>query len=81
MFFAKICRLFAYVLLVLGCLKVSLGFFGASMENHRAFARRYLGTETTGEAIDEGLYTIVVAVGFGIAWELLKRLREISDKL
>ncbi len=78
MFFAKLSRIIAYLLLVAGSLRLLLGVIGASSVDHQAFARRYLGTTTTGEAIDGSLKLIAIGIVFGIFWEVCNLLKHKS---
>ena len=48
-----------------------LGAFGsADIESNRAFASRYLSAATTGEAINEGMMYILLAVALGVLCEI-----------
>jgi len=82
MFFAKLCRIAAYLFLVLGAYKVVLGFIGASFppENRIAFARHFLASADTGEAIDKGTYYIGIAIILGVLFEICSQLKQINDK-
>ncbi|GHB47690.1 hypothetical protein GCM10007094_41220 [Pseudovibrio japonicus] len=80
MIFAKLSRIAAYLCLIFGSSQVVLGLIGGSTANYEAFARRYLGTETTGEAIDRGLLAIGLAIVFGAIWEICSHLKQINDK-
>ena len=74
MFFTKIGTLLAYIGMVLGVLRVASGIFIASgalsNEINISAAKRYLGTSTTGEAIDGGLVLIALSVALGILCEI-----------
>ena len=63
-------RLIAWVLVVLGGLRVAMGLYVAnafvSQDAWEAANRRYLGSATSGEAINQGLIWIAVGVAFGL---------------
>ncbi|WP_057460738.1 hypothetical protein [Pseudovibrio sp. POLY-S9] len=82
MFFAKLCRIAAYLALVLGAFKVVMGFIGASFppEDRIAFARHVLGSADTGEAIDKGTYYIGIAIIFGVLFDICSHIKQINDK-
>lgn len=83
MFFTRTGKVIAHIVFWLGALRLGLGAFGAfataNMENNRAFAGRYLAAETTGEAINEAMIYILVAVALGILSEI-SASRRLSDK-
>lgn len=74
MFFTKIGKILAHLMFWLGLLRVAMGFlfaFGApDMESNRAAARHFLSAATTGEAINEGMIAILIAVALGILVEI-----------
>ena len=70
MFFTRVGRIIAYLALVLGVLRTAMGFVGASTSDYQAFAQRYLGTETTGEAINQGMIMILIAVVVGVLTDI-----------
>ena len=74
MFFTRIGKMIAHLMFWLGIARVALGFIGASgsadIESSRAFASRYLAAATTGEAINEGMMRILLAVALGVLCEI-----------
>ncbi len=74
MFFTRIGIVFAHIAFWLGLFRVGMGFFVAfgttDMESNRAAARAFLGATTTGEAINEGVIGIVLAVALGVLCEI-----------
>ena len=73
MFFIKLGRIFAWVILVLGVMRVLMGFAVANIDDaqQRALATaRYLGSGTTGHAIDKGSLYILLAIALGILAEI-----------
>ena len=65
----------AKAMIIIGSLRLVMGFVVASLEGHEGAARRYLGSASSGEAIDQGL--TVLAVGL-FARFVLKRLNSES---
>jgi hypothetical protein len=74
MFFTRIGKILAHLMFWLGLLRVAMGFLFAlgtpDMESNRAAARHFLSAATTGEAINEGMIAILVAVALGILVEI-----------
>lgn len=74
MFFTRIGKVIAYLIFWLGIIRVGMGFSGAygaaDMESNRIFASRYLAASTTGEAINEGIMYILLAVALGVLCEI-----------
>ena len=64
------------IALILGILRLSLGFFVAfafdTREGMIAASKRYLGTSTSGEAIDRGMYMIIAGVVIGLLAKIAK---------
>jgi hypothetical protein len=75
----------AWLALIFGTLRLGAGFFVASFdgaEARAAAAARYLGSATSGEAIDRGLAVFVFGVVLGVLVEIgrsLKRERPRTD--
>ena len=67
MFFTQAGRVVAWLAFIFGALRVVMGF---AFAGNGAAAARYLGSGTTGEAIDQGLLTMVFAIGLGILSEI-----------
>lgn len=69
----KVASVLAYIFLLLGAVRGGLGLVLAiSFDDHSFAARRYLGAQGTGEAIDQGLVLFVVGV---VLWLLVRILR------
>ncbi|WP_145693588.1 hypothetical protein [Gemmobacter caeni] len=51
----------------MGALRVAMGF---ALAGDGAAAARYLGSSSPGEAIDQGLYTMIFAISLGILTEI-----------
>ena len=73
MFFTKLGRVLAWAMFVFGVFKVALGFAIASIDDAQEKASaiaRYLGSGTTGHAIDQGQLGIFAAIALGILAEI-----------
>ena len=74
MFFTRVGQVVAWLTFVLGTFQVFLGFVGAAtvdtVQGRAEFARRYLGSNTTGSAIDNGQMLLVVGIALGILVEI-----------
>jgi hypothetical protein len=77
MFFTRIGMIIAHLVFWFSALRLGIAFllaFGTpDMENNRIAARQYLGTETTGEAINEASLALVLAVALGVLCETSSR--------
>jgi len=69
MLFLKLGKIIAWLLLAFGTIKLAMGLYVAlnfdSIELVQA-TKRYIGSGTTGEAIDQGIMLIVAGVFFGL---------------
>ncbi|MCV2882624.1 hypothetical protein [Actibacterium sp. XHP0104] len=63
-------KLIAWALIILGALRVAMGTYVATQfiefEAYEAATKRYLGSGTSGDAIDKGLMFIAAGVAFGL---------------
>jgi hypothetical protein len=77
MFFTKLGRVLAWIALVGGALQVAMGFYVAltftSREGMVAASKRYLGTTSSGEAINGGVELLAIGVVIGILAEISLR--------
>ena len=73
MFFTKVGRILAWILLVMGVARAGMGYYVASVDDsvERAKATAdYLVSGTSGQAIDKGLLLVLVAIALGILSEI-----------
>ena len=70
MLFCKTARFLGILGVLFGALRVGMGILGIYSEQPIEFAKMYLGNVTTGEAIDEGLYRILVSIVIGAIGEI-----------
>ncbi|MBR0827059.1 hypothetical protein JQ596_16075 [Bradyrhizobium manausense] len=73
MFFSKLARILAILALVFGLLRVLTGFVVAGIEPtevREAARARYIGSKSSGQAIDSGIYAILFAVALGTLAEI-----------
>lgn len=76
MFFAKLARFIAVLILAFGLIRTGIGIYVANIEpmDAREAARaRYIGNKSSGQAIDRGIYTILFAVALGTVAGLVIR--------
>ena len=72
-------RIVAWLALIFGVLRIGIGLFVASMDDaasRAAAAARYLGSSTSGEAIDQGFKIALFGLVLGI---LVKIGRAVSS--
>lgn len=69
--------IFAWLALILGASRLAMGIFVAFKIYPSEFEpSRYLGSTTSGEAINQGLLVILIAVSLGILVEISRAIRE-----
>jgi hypothetical protein len=83
MFFTKAARIIAIVAIVLGLLRVLVGNYVAfhKPEGRDLVQSRYLGSSTSGQAIDQGIYIILFAMALGTLAEISFQIKRVHDKL
>jgi hypothetical protein len=70
--FTSLGKIIAWLTLIVGSLRVSAGIFVASIDDPERYAfaaNRYISS-TSAEAIDKGIYTILIGVTLGILAEI-----------
>ena len=77
-------KLIGWALVILGSLRVAMGAYVATAfvepEAYEAATARYMGSGTTGDAIDQGLIMIAVGVAFSLLARIAsKRARATSE--
>lgn len=84
MSFTKIGRFIAFTCVTFGLLGIAMGVgiavMAGDMETNQILSRQYLGSVTSGESIDEGVYRVLVGVAFGIATEISQRLETLGNR-
>ena len=68
MFFIRLGTVVAWVALIIGLMQFGLGFYVASQgaADRAAMAARYLGSGSTGAAINQGLFVFMIGLALGI---------------
>jgi hypothetical protein len=77
--FTKLARILATLALALGVMRLGIGVYVASIEPKEArdaATASYIGRKTSGEAIDQGIYVILFAVGLGAITEIGRKRPE-----
>jgi hypothetical protein len=68
----------SWLAVVLGAMRMAMGYFIASQneaETRVAMAARYLGSKTSGEAIDQGLFVFIFGVTLGVLVQIARGVR------
>lgn len=68
--FTKTARIIAWCVTILGILRVAMGVLVINSEPSTVAAARFLGSKTTGEAIDQGLYWFACGILIGVLTEI-----------
>lgn len=79
MFYPKLAEIVAALLLLFGFFGVGMGFYVSSMEPfeaRQAASARYLGSKSSGQAIDQGLYMIAAASALGTLASIARKRSE-----
>ena len=76
MFYTKIARIVSYIMLTFGIIRFSMGLSIATGIVVESEPGRYLGTATSGEAMDKGLFYILIAITLGVLVEISKAVHE-----
>jgi hypothetical protein len=74
MFYTKVARVVAAIAFVLGGLGVLMGFSVATGLTSEPTPGYYLGSKTSGQAIDRGIYYILFAIVVGVLSEISQSL-------
>lgn len=80
MFYTRVGSFFAAAIFVLAIFQIVIGIGLATSENSPEAIARLLGTRTTGQAIDRGIYGVILGVGLGILTEISKNVRRDGEK-
>jgi hypothetical protein len=70
----RVLKVIAIVVLFWGVIRLSMGLYVATVfEGSQSATARYLGSGTSGEAIDQGIYRIIFAVLLLIIVRLVRK--------
>lgn len=76
--FLRLGKIAAWLILIYAVIRIGMGLYVAetfvSPEANQAASRRYLATETSGEAIDSGLNALLGAIALGILVSIAQAL-------
>jgi hypothetical protein len=70
LFFCKTAKIIGGIGVALGLLRCAMGVFVAFSNTPAAASARYLGSKTSGQVIDQGIYWVAVAVVIGAIGEI-----------
>ena len=79
MTYTKAGRILAVLAISLGVLRILTAILVLMSDDPVGAARAILGSKTTGQAIDQGLYAIVFGILVGILTDMSKSLLLVSD--
>lgn len=77
--FVKLAHVTAVLALIFGLWRAGIGIYVASiepLEAREAARAAYIGSKTTGQAIDQGLYTFLFAVTLGTLAAIARKRAE-----
>ena len=80
MFYTKIAKFISAIILLLGIFRIAMGIVVVTSETPKLAAARYLGSGTSGEAIDKGFLYIFIAITLGVLVEISITLQKKNDK-
>lgn len=73
MFFTTVGRVVAWLALFFGAARIALALFVAQ-SGDPSLVPRYLGSGTTGQAIDQGLYVLIFGIVIGVLTDVSRSL-------
>lgn len=80
MFYTKVGSFIAAAIFTLAVFQIVMGLGLATSENTPEVIARLLGTRTTGQAIDRGIYGVILGVALGILTEISRNVRGYGEK-
>ena len=75
MFFTKAGRVVAWLALIFGGARIAIALI-VVQSGDPSLAPRYLGSGTTGQAIDQGLYVLIFGIVIGVLTDISRSLAE-----
>lgn len=75
MTFSTMGRVLAFLMIVFAVLRVTMGFIVASIGTPEA-AARYLGSRSSGGAIDQGLILLALGIVVGVLTDISRSVRK-----
>lgn len=75
MFLAWIAKILGILIAAFGALRIAIAVFVLESEDIETFSRAYLGSGTPGEAIDRGIYAILIGFVFLMLGQILHELK------
>ena len=78
-FYTKVGSFIAAAIFILAIFQIMMGLGFATSDNTPEAIARYLGTRTTGQAIDRGIYGVILGVALGILTEISRKISFIEE--
>ena len=75
LFFTRLGTVAAWLALALGAMRIVAGIIVASSDNPEILGPRYLGSSTSGQAIDQGIMVLLFAIALGMLAEISRSVR------
>lgn len=80
MTFTKLGRIVAVLAVAFGVLRLAMAIMVLSSEDPASAAPAFLGTKTTGQALDRGIYTIVFGILVGVLTDISVSVANLRPK-
>ncbi len=77
MTFTKFGRILAVLAIILGALRIATAVLVLASDDPTSAAGAILGSKTTGQAIDQGIYTIVFGILVGVLTDISKSVAKL----
>ncbi|MFT5616364.1 MAG: hypothetical protein ACI8Q6_003663 [Granulosicoccus sp.] len=79
MMFTKLGRFLAVLVILFGVLRITMAVMVLQSEDPVGAASAFLGSNSTGQAIDRGIYTIVFGILVGVLTDISRSLISIRE--
>lgn len=74
MLFTTAARVLASLMVILATFRLGMGFYAAATDN-QAFVTRYIGSGTSGDAIDSGFMVLAAGLALGVVTDISRSVR------
>lgn len=76
MFFTKLGMGVAWLAFIVGALRLGIAFEAGRHDNYAELARRYFGSKTLGEVIDQSFLVMLFGIALGVVAEISRSLNK-----